>query len=205
MKDTFFSGEQKASEFLTRPTPPPPVVIEEPVVEIPPEIPPTIDEIPPKNKSANNDEEEIPQLSDEDLEEEAESYVMLVEMLLNLIFSVAAKYKRNSKAKEIAGESGAEKLKAIVKKLKANERAKKDSGVINIDTLTEEEKLLVELNTEVEAYLDEIDLSESEKNRLIKPLKIILKRRKKRMSPEAMLFAGFASIAVTRIAMLKFI
>ncbi|MFC4232138.1 hypothetical protein ACFOW1_09565 [Parasediminibacterium paludis] len=204
MKDKFFSGVQKASEFLQRPTPP---IVESTAETIIDEVIETVKtELPPPPPPPNTDKEEAEYeepLSDEDLEDQAETYLVLLEMVLNLIFSVAAKYKRNNKAVEIAGENGVEKMKAVVKKLKSNERAKKNGGVINIDQLTEEEKLLSELHSDVENFLDETDLSDAEKRKLMKPLVLIVKKRKKKLSPEQLFFAGLASIAVTRLAMFK--
>lgn len=204
MKDKFFSGVKKASDFLQRPTPPivestVETVIDEVIETVTTQAPP-----PPVADAVEDAEFEEPQ-SDEEIEDQAETYIVLLEMVLELIFSISARYRRNNKAVDIAGENGVEKMKAIVKKLKANEKAKKSGGTINIDSLTEEESLLVELHGEVESFLQETELTESEKNRLMKPLKLIVKRRKKKLSPEAMFFAGLASIAVTRLAMLKMI
>jgi hypothetical protein len=207
MKDKFPSGVAKASQFLQRPTPPivetaVETVIDEVIETVAPNLPPPPQ--PPISDPVEDAEFEEPQ-SDEEIEDQAETYIVLLEMVLELIFSIAARYRRNNKAVDIAGENGVEKMKAIVKKLKANEKAKKSGGTINIDSLTEEESLLVQLHGEVELFLQETELTESEKNRLMKPLKLIVKRRKKKLSPEAMFFAGLASIAVTRLAMLKMI
>lgn len=204
MQDKFFSGVQKASDFLQRPTPP---IVETAVETVIDEVIETVTtQAPPPPPPVADPVEEIeePQ-SDEEIEDQAATYIVLLEMVLELIFSIAARYRRNNKAVDIGGENGVEKMKAIVKKLKANEKAKKSGGTINIDQLTEEESLLVELHGEVESFLQETELTDSEKNRLMKPLKLIVKRRKKKLSPEAMFFAGLASIAVTRLAMLKMI
>jgi len=188
---------KKGVDFLSTPT----VKVDVPVMEAEPIIetietpPPPI--TPPQEPVTITE----PPLTEEEVEESAELVIEFINMVQELAMGYLAKRKRTTKAEEIAGDNAAFKLKEVATKVKANLKKEKQ-GIPPEAFNTGEEMALEELHTSVEAFLDELEFSEREKKRLMTPLKMIMKKRNKKLSPEALLLIATGMSVGSRIGML---
>lgn len=159
MKDSLTDSVKKGLDFLAQPTP---TVVQTIVEEIKETIAPT-----PVVEVKEEHQEQEPQTTEEDNEETAEGIVWLIDLVQQFLLRWFAKRKLKSKAFEIAGSEGMQKLNDALYKMK-----KEGTSILDI-----KEAQLIELHENVNAFIDELPMSEFEKETLMKPFAKLAKQK----------------------------
>lgn len=192
MKDNLFSESvNKGLQFLSQPTPTvqPQPILETIIDEIKEAVAPETQTPPPSPKVEPVEEMEEP-ASEEEIEDNADSFIWLIDFVQDIILRWLAKRKLKSRAFEIAGDEAMQILREVIKKIRQD-------GTVVLD---QREAQLRDLNDAVDEFIKELPMEEWEKDKLKLPLRQLMKMKNVKVSPwQKMMLAG-TMVVVTRVA-----
>ncbi len=140
----------------------------------------------------------VEKVTNESAETTADTFIWLIDFVQQLVFKFFANKKKKNRAKKIAGVDGSTRLIELLEQLKKERRNKTTPTEIS----SEEDRLLLELNDEINDFIEALDLTDSEKKMLKEPLKEMAKIKNMKISPEMSLFIAAAMIVCSRVGVL---
>jgi hypothetical protein len=176
--DNLFSElQQTTQERETVNTPPPPPA---------PEI---------ENKEQPKQENK-PKIDADLVEASADILINVFDTIQANTFRFIWNKKRKTRANEITeNNNGSLELKNAINKAKANS----NKGAVVLDVLNNNEAQLLNLNEEIESYINDLGLTEPERKNISVPLRIIIEKNGGVIPVEIALMLGIATAVSSRV------